>query len=64
MQAHRNASADRRDTHVLDDDDLVIVAGAAKTPAALLADMPGAVQAMLEPFGPRRFVPWIPPASD
>ena len=50
MQIHRNAS--------------VIVAGAAKTPAALLADMPGAVQAMLEPFGPRRFVPWIPPASD
>ena len=64
MPTHRTDSPDRQHTRVLDDDDLVVVAGAAQNPAELLAGMPGPLQAMLEPFGPRRYVPWIPPASD
>ena len=63
MQTHRNASSHTQHIRVLDDDDLVVVDGAVQKPAALATGMAGPVQAMLAPFGPRRFLPWIPPAS-
>ncbi len=47
----------------LDDEALFTVAGAAQTPAELLSAMPGPLRAALQPLGPRRYVPWIPPAS-
>ena len=64
MPSQHKTTSELQDTNVLDDDDLLIVAGAAQSPAELVVAMPESLRAALEPFGPRRYVPWIPPASD